>query len=232
MRRITPHRAAAAALLVGAGLAQAPEARAAQDYVADVHTDASQPQDTQNVPLSAGQDYILGVNGTAGDVYLRDPQGKVVAHLPATHTLSYTFRAAYTASYQLSAKSGRTSSGDVGIVWGDLYTDCRADAKTLCTLKPNIGKLGYISDPADYDWYKVQLKKGQRYYFMSDVTSGEGFLTLRSPKGKLIKRVTVGGDVGIIEYRAPTTGTYFLATSFDPSRGAAAYSFELSYGPR
>jgi hypothetical protein len=210
----------------------APEAWAAQDYVGNVDADASQPQDARTVSLTAGQDYIINANGTAGHVVLRDPQGKVVADLATDTAWTFGFRAAYTASYQLSAKAGRTSSGDLGIAEGDLYTDCRADPNTRCTLTLGRGKLGYIYAPPDVDWYKVQLTKGQRYYFMSDRITGYGLLTLRSPNCKLIKRVAVGGDGGAIDYLAPATGTYFLATSMDTSRGLDPYGFELSYGRR
>ena len=49
----------------------APEAWAAQDYVGNVDADASQPQDARTVSLTAGQDYIINANGTAGHVVCR-----------------------------------------------------------------------------------------------------------------------------------------------------------------
>src|SRR4051794_23041315 len=70
---------------------------------------------------------------------------------------SQEFRAAYSATYQVKV------STNGGFNMAELYTDCRADAKTLCTLVPGNTKPGADTAVADRDWYQSNLQRGKVY---------------------------------------------------------------------
>ena len=58
------------------------------------------------------------------------------------------------------------------------------------------------------DWFRVSLRKGQRYQFALTSSYRQVTLTLRNPNGKLIQRSLNGtsGGTAYVNYKAPANG--------------------------
>jgi Bacterial pre-peptidase C-terminal domain len=154
-----------------------------------------------------GADYVLYatyygtvsiINPTSGPSPVLNPNG---------NELEAQFRANYTASYGLDVQASNYA-------YGAVYTDCRDDVKTTCQLTSSRSQHGSILTRGDRDWYRVSLRRGQRYQFA--LTAGQQVtLTFRNSRGGLIQRSLNGtnGGTAFVNYRAPATGTYFAAAS-------------------
>src|SRR4051812_30463730 len=155
-----------------------------------------------------GADYILYAYGN-GTVSIINPTSGPSPVLSPTNDneLEAQFRATYTASYGLDAQGSYYD-----YAYGAVYTDCRDDVKTSCQLTASRSQHGSILTRGDRDWYRVSLRKGQRYQFAL-TASQQVTLTLRNPKGSLITRSLNGtnGGTAYVNYKAPATGTYFAA---------------------
>src|SRR4051812_46316889 len=153
-----------------------------------------------------GADYILYAYGN-GTVSIINPTSgpSPVLHPANYNELEAQFRAIYTASYGLDIQPS-------GYTQGNVYTDCRDDVKTTCQLTASRSQHGSILTRGDRDWFRVSLRKGQRYQFAL-TASQQVTLTLRNPKGSLIQRSLNGtnGGTAYVNYKAPATGTYFAA---------------------
>jgi hypothetical protein len=181
MPNITPRRAAAAALLIAAGLALAPEARAGGapvvlkigDNVPETHFRLTGPTDVAEFKLkaTAGSDLFVGLQTW---YYLRmeilDPNGKLLKTFDADgeedfpveggvelHPLvsgSYTVRVAgngYNIQYPYSEPT----------VWA--YLDCRGGPATRCAIAPGKTAAATFAGSNDDDAYVIKAPAGKRY---------------------------------------------------------------------
>jgi hypothetical protein len=169
-----------------------------QSYMADK---------TCPVDLVKGRDYLIQAehdDQTYGVADLVNPAG--VATITNIHE-GREFRAAYSATYQIRM----TQVEDLLV---EILTDCKAGAKTQCTLAAGKAKPGRASSFNDKDWYRVNLAKGRAY--TATLSAGEATvgLTLLDQGGKQVAFDRGGANhPATIRFKATYTGPYFVQTA-------------------
>jgi hypothetical protein len=210
--------------LIGAMLVALPLVAQARDgeLVATVFATADQQEDVKTFALRKGQDYVLFASGN-GRVALHNPQGQATLAFTPPPDKEQEFRAAYSATYTLTADFQAPGTD----AYGALFTDCRGDVKTACTLGFAHGEQGDVILPADRDWYRINLTKGGTYAFellFDDAPSALLTLTLRDKSGRLLTRRT-SATPAAVTMKAPYTGLFFAAVS---SAGPSLPGYTLS----
>src|SRR4051812_26305782 len=108
--------------------------------------------------------------------------------------------------------------------------DIPGNSRTTATLSPDASReKSRIDFAGDVDWYRVELEGGRDYFVYGQAFSPTDTLVvdIRGPGGKLLAQgFAPTGRPGGFDFRAPTTGTYFVEYR-------DAYSFRLyRYGAR
>src|SRR3954454_6143907 len=212
--------AAGIALFSGVAMQVIPAFGDDGQYVTDLYENYSSGR--TYFSAQQGADYILYASGY-GTVSIVNPTSSPSPVLnPNGNELEAQFRAIYTASYGIDVQASYYAQGIV-------YTDCRDDTKTNCQLTTSRSQHGDIRTRGDRDWYRVSLRKGQRYQFALTTPDQQVTLTLRNPKGGLIQNSLNGtsGGTAYVTYKAPATGTYFAAASVVSS----GTNYDLSVRP-
>lgn len=168
------------------------------------------------VNLTAGDDYDFHAPEADGSSTLRllDPSGNEVfgETAPSDGNDSTEIRARVTGTYRLEVRSDpERPAGGAAI---ELYTDCRADASTRCSLKPGGKASGATTGSPDTDGYLVRLPGGRRYV----LSFGAGYGDLSCASG--YHRKNHKGEFTIF----PRNDTTCL---FDISRAQGPYSLSV-----
>ena len=200
MPNITPRRAAAAALLIAAGLALAPEARAAGvpvtlpivDNSPGTNFTLSGPTDVAQFKINAtaGKDLFVGVDTyTYLNLEVFDPNGKLVRSYPIYGNTDDTAEEGVelhpTVSGTYTARVAGNSDGSVGYptdasIW--VYPDCRGGPATKCAIAPGQTAKATLGGSNDDDAYVVKAPAGKRYVATLQVANRDETLYFSAPQ--------------------------------------------------
>jgi hypothetical protein len=218
----TLRRAAAAALLVGAGLALAPEARAGGPPIFvpfGNKRDATLtgPADFQDFTINAevGVDGWIGLtddfDGGVATLVGRDGRPAGTARTSADpggpQEKGFEFRPTVNGPWTVHVSpNNQTGSGvfpqTVGLEW---VPDCRGDALTRCTIAPGKTKPANLGGANDNDAFTVKAKPGRRYVAHLEASDGVG-LEVVDGKGRVVKSRRVRGGVADQPFLLPRAG--------------------------
>jgi hypothetical protein len=184
--------------------------------------------DAGSCPFQAvkGTDYLIRVrigrdcgDSSPGKIELVNPAGQVTLTLPLDDTVdcdasSYgrEFRAAYTATYRLRYVPGENVTPAPGAAGADIVTDCRADAKTHCTIPLGGRKVASEhSTIPDTDWFRLaDLRRGRLYTITATAVDRFTKLWAVDASGRILAGAHTHGSTGTVRFRPKTNGTYFL----------------------
>jgi hypothetical protein len=182
MPNITSRRAAAAALLIGAGLVQAPEARAGGvptnlpigENLPDTHFRLTGPTDVAEFKLNAtaGKDLFVGLQ-TWYELRMEilDPNGKLLKTFDANGEEDFPVEEGVELHPLVSGSYKVRVAGQPGgyvkypyedpTVWA--YPDCRGGPATKCAIAPGKTAAATFAGSNDDDAYVVKAPAGKRY---------------------------------------------------------------------
>ena len=155
-------------------------------------------------------------------IQLVNPVGQVTKSMFAPEYTDYCdgstggaeFRAAYTGTFQLRYVPSSGASPGPGAAHAAVVTDCRADAKTRCSLP--VGARPVANERTtngDTDWLKLaDLRRGRLYTITATAVDSYTRLLVVDASGHTLasRQVHSGSTTGSVGFRPPTNGTYFL----------------------
>src|SRR4051794_1470211 len=171
-----------------------------------------------------GADYLIDLKlGTdcEATIQLVNPVGQVTKSMFAPEYTDYCdgstggaeFRAAYTGTFQLRYVPSNGASPGPGAAHAAVVTDCRADAKTRCSLP--VGARPVANERTtngDTDWLRLaDLRRGRPYTITATAVDRYTRLSVVDASGHtLASRHANAGSTGTVRFRPSASGTYFL----------------------
>lgn len=227
--------------------------RAADDYAGDTGTSgrvnvgstASGSIETGGdvdwfaVALSAGQSYRFTLDGQTlldPKLSLHGADGRLLASdddsgLGLNALLTYTATVAGT--YYLAASGFSTTTGTYTVAaTGAVADDYAANATTSGRVALGGVATGNIESVGDVDWFAVTLVADQNYRFaLNGIGLTDPRLELRSAAGALLTSDDDSGDGlnSLISFRAPGSGTYYLAAM---GVGSSIGRYTIAFDPQ
>jgi hypothetical protein len=173
-----------------------------------------------------GDDYLIDVvvgTDCEATIQLVNPAGQVTKSLSVEQLTDFCdgstggveFRAASTGTFHLRYVPSGSATPGPGAAHAIVVTDCRADAKTHCSL--SVGARPVANERTtngDTDWLKLaDLRRGRLYTVTATgVDRYTKFLVLDATGAHVVARgqVHTGSTTGSVRLRPPANGTYFL----------------------
>src|SRR3954452_5620335 len=252
--KITPRRAVAAALLIGAGLALAPEARAAGvpvtlkigDNVPETHFRLTGPTDVAQFTLkaAAGQDLFVGLQTWYNlRMQVLDPNGKLLRTFDANGYQDTPVEE----GVEVHARVGgtytvRVTGGDYikypytdPTIWA--YPDCRGGPATKCAIAPGQTAKATFGGSNDDDAYALKATPGTRYTATLQVADRDNTLyfsdlKLVDGKGEVVQTQATGAgsakrNKAVMKFVLPASGgPFFLQANPHP---ASSYNYRGTF---
>src|SRR4051794_20777025 len=171
-----------------------------------------------------GADYLIDViKGTdcEATIQLVNPAGQVTKSLSVEQMTDFCdgstggaeFRAAFTGTFQLRYVPSNGAAPGPGAAHAAVVTDCRADAKTRCSLL--VGARPVANERTtngDTDWLRLaDLRRGRPYTITATAVDRYTRLSVGDACGHtLASRHANAGSTGTVRFRPSASGTYFL----------------------
>jgi hypothetical protein len=172
-----------------------------------------------------GADYLIDLKlGTdcEATIQLVNPVGQVTKSMFAPDYTDYCdgstggaeFRAAYTGTFQLRYVPSNGASPGPGAAHAAVVTDCRADAKTRCSLLVGARPIANErTTNGDTDWLRLaDLRRGRPYTITATAVDRYTRLSVVDASGHTLasRQVHTGSTTGTVSFRPEANGTYFL----------------------
>lgn len=135
----------------------------------------------------------------------------------------FEFRTGKAGTYTLEGRNDSWGE-DGGYQWR-IVTDCRADAKTQCSIRPGRTQGHGLAYGLELDWIKLAgLRTGRRYTL--EIVEGRfaGLLGVFNGRGQI--KVAPSSE-GKVTFRAPSAIWYAVVESLDDSQSGHTYRLSL-----
>jgi hypothetical protein len=183
--------------------------------------------DRFTVQLKEAKDYALEVltGDDCSTWTVRAPGGAVVRRLELgceDESWGFEFRTGKAGTYTLEGRADSLESDTAGYQWR-IVTDCRADAKTKCSIRPGQTQGHGLAYGLERDWIKLAgLTTGRRYLL---ALQGE-FAIMAVVNGQGQVKAIMSGS-GQIAFKAPSATWYVFIENVDDSESGHTYQLSL-----